>query len=384
MLGAHPRALAGALGLERETRVSEFVRERDGGLDAARGVAIVLVLVAHALEAQFLERPDGVFVETSFRLWQAIYAFHMPLFFLLSGAANRGIATKTGHEVIAGSAKLVLLAWICQIVGATTAIVLGRIPLAPGPVVETLFRPIVVGYDWSTAVIWFLVALAVVRPVVHALSARRSAPAMVAAFVVLGLGAVALVDPAIDDLQQIRTWVPGVFFFALGGWIARDRRRLPAMPFGAVLLVAAIALAPLNLGCRWSPLEVCGLTVLDGHAAVVMVGGFYGNLPLFLITALLGSIGVWSIAAAIRPLGAEGIGRRSLELFLLNGFVLVFAGPIAASVDPRGIVGSVFHVGWVVGAVPLHLALLRLVGGVPAGLITSSEWLAGRLVPKRA
>lgn len=358
-------------------------RGRDSGLDAARGLGIVLVIVAHALEAQFLERPDGAFVEVSFRIWQAIYAFHMPLFFLLSGAANRDIAAKSAREVLRGSLRLILLAWICQIVGAGLAVALGRVPAQPGNVVETVFRPIVGGYDWSTAVIWFLVSLAVVRPIVHALLARRSAIAVVAATSALALGAWALVDPRIDDIQQVRTWVPGALFFALGVAMGRDRRRLPPPRIGAALLVVAVVLAPLNLGCRWSPDEVCGLTVLDGRAAVVMVGGFYGNLPLALVTALAGAIGAWSLADRMSTSPLAGLGRLSLELFLLNGFVLVFVGPLVASISVATTAGALAHGLWVVGAVPLHLVLVRLVGGIPASLIAVAGRFGDRLLPAR-
>jgi fucose 4-O-acetylase-like acetyltransferase len=363
--------------------VREVVGSRDEALDAARGVGIVLVIVGHALEAQFLARPDGVFFDPSFRIWQAIYAFHMPLFFLLSGAANRHISTRSTSEVARGSLRLVLFAWACQAAGVALGVILGRVPTEPAAMVSALLQPIVVGHDWTIGVLWFLVSLAIVRLLVHGLTRRGALPKGLA---LLGLAASAwaIVDPRIENVQMVKTWLPGALFFALGGAIARHHRWLPPPAAGLAMVAAAVALAPLNGGCRWSVLDSCGWSDLAGHAVVWMVGGIYGNLPLALTTAVLGSVGIWSIAGRLGSSLMAGLGRRSLDLFVLNGFVLTFVGPILIGTPLVVPFGAAVHLLWVIAAVPLHDGAARLLSGIFGMLSAGSHRLADRLIPEKA
>ncbi len=56
-------------------------------LDVARGIGILLVVLGH----------NAVFRESSHGLYEAIYLFHMPLFFFLSGVTFR--LTSPGETV---------------------------------------------------------------------------------------------------------------------------------------------------------------------------------------------------------------------------------------------------------------------------------------------
>ena len=356
--------------------VNDGARRRDEGLDAARGVGIILVIVAHALEAQFLDRPDGVFLEPSFRVWQAIYAFHMPLFFLVSGAANRDIVEKSYGEVLRGSLRLLVLVWFCHAAVATIGIGSGWMRLPAGAGYDSLLMPFVTGHGWSMSVLWFLVSVAIVRLLVHALLVRRSSLATAVAVVAVGLGARALAASEGETLYQVATWVPGAGFFALGIFLARHPRHLPRPAIGAAALAAAVVLAMLDRGCRWSLTEVCPAPDLAGHAAVRMVFGDYGHLPLFGVTALLGAVGTWSLAATFGGPRLAAIGRASLTLYLLDGVMLVFLGPVGAAVATSGISGVVFHMVWVAGSVPVHLALLPLAHRVVRRLSDAADRLA--------
>src|SRR5689334_15262664 len=64
-------------------------RTRNSMLDVARGLGIILVIYGHSLEVAFF-RSDPVFVASAFEQWRVIYSFHMPLFFVVSGAAHLG------------------------------------------------------------------------------------------------------------------------------------------------------------------------------------------------------------------------------------------------------------------------------------------------------
>lgn len=56
-----------------------FKSKRVQWIDFAKGIAIFLVVLGHAVEATFVGNPDSNIVHI------AIYSFHMPLFFMLSG-----------------------------------------------------------------------------------------------------------------------------------------------------------------------------------------------------------------------------------------------------------------------------------------------------------
>ncbi len=384
-----PRHAAAWVGESRTAADREWVtvngeaRRRDDGLDAARGLGIALVIVGHALEAQFLGRPDGVFFSPSFRAWQVIYAFHMPLFFLVSGAANRDIAAKSFGEVLRGSIRLLFLAWFCHALVAAIGIGSGWMRLPADAGYDSLLMPFVTGRGWSMSVLWFLVSLAIVRVLVHALLVRRSILATGTAAVAMGVGALAFVASDGETLFQVATWVPGGAFFALGIFFAHHPRRLPRPAIGAAALAAAVALAMLDRGCRWSLTEICPAPDLAGHAAVRMVFGDYGHLPLFVVTALLGAVGAWSLAVAIGGSRLAAMGRASLTLYLLNGAALVFLGPVGAAVATTGISGVVFHLLWVVGAVPVHVALIPLAGRVVHRLSDVADRLAALMLADR-
>lgn len=366
--------------------MSGEARRRDDGLDAARGLGIALVIVGHALEAQFLDRPDGTFFTPSFRIWQAIYAFHMPLFFMLSGAANRDIGEKPFGEVLRDSVKLLLLVWFCHALIAIGGIGSGVMRLPSGAGYDVLLSPFVTGRGWSMSVLWFLVSLAIVRLLVHALLSRRSIRVTALAVAAIGAGLAALVGPKGETLYQIATWVPGATFFAFGVFLGRHPRHLPRPALGAVALATAVALAGLDRGCLWSLAEVCPAPGLAGHAAVRMVFGNYGNLPLFAVTALLGAVGAWSLAARFGGANLAAMGRASLTLYLLNGASLVFLGPVGAAVATTGVAGVVFHLVWVGAAVPIHVAMAPIFGRAIGRLSDVASRLAalvfaGRRVP---
>ncbi len=259
-----------------------------------------------------------------------------------------------------------------------------RLPAGAG--YDVLLSPFVTGRGWSMSVLWFLVSLAIVRVLVHALLSRRSILVTVSAVAAMGAGLVALVGPKGETFYQVATWVPGSAFFALGVFLARHPRRLPGPALGAVALATAVALAGLDRGCLWSLADVCPAPGLAGHAAVRMVFGDYGNLPLFAVTALFGAVGAWSLAARFGGARLAAMGRASLTLYLLNGAILVFLGPVGAAVATTGIAGVAFHLVWVGGAVPIHVALAPIVGRAVGRLSDVADRiavavLAGRRAP---
>ena len=121
----------------------------------------------------------------------------------------------------------------------------------------------------------------------------------------------------------MQTWLPGLSFFAIGFLFSQWQVRWPV--WAAVpLFVATVLLAPLNHGCTFSFTETCG-TVPFG---IRMFAGSYGFLPMFFLSSLVGSLMVVCLSTGLARLSVSSllayIGKNSLELFFINGFVATF------------------------------------------------------------
>lgn len=329
---------------------------RDPVFDIARGLGILLVLYGHALEMFVYARSDHAVLGPAFAQWRAIYSFHMPLFFLVSGAVNTSIGRKPLAQVVAGSLSLIVLAWLTHFLGWAVQLALHpeMLHMASGKLLREMLRPAFKLTHFSTVVVWFLVALAAVRLLFAiALRHRRAVPLVL----LLAAGLWILSAGRSVTILQCQTWLPGLAFFALGYWM-NQRRSLPAGWLALPLAAVTLLLVPLNGGCSFAPFGDCPLSLrwpgfpLDAFA-VSMANGDYGFVPLFYATALAGSLAVLSLSSLLAraaPLGKPlaRLGRNSLDLFLVNGFVLAFLNPVLARVplsalgrfDPAILVGT--------------------------------------------
>ncbi|MCX4198029.1 acyltransferase family protein, partial [Methylobacterium organophilum] len=203
---------------------------RDLQLDAARGLAVLLVLSGHLLQPVFYG-PSGPEPGPALAVWRVIYAFHMPFFFLLCGMVDRMKGEMDLAAACLSALKLVVVALTFSTLALIPPILDGS--LAPGAAVLDMLR----GSDLTLGVLWFLVALGLVRVI--------DAAARAAAF-------------------------PGGYWIVLGGalalsWICSAR----AFPYWQVhALVGALPfyVAGLRLGRRAfdvsALLGACGLAVL--------------------------------------------------------------------------------------------------------------------------
>ncbi len=101
------------------------------------------------------------------------------------------------------------------------------------------------GADFSTVVIWFLYALAIIQFLFYAairakdlkpLWQRVAVWAAIAAIVLLGL--VAILHPDMNSYLQIKALVPGLLFFTMGYWMKRRGWAAPATWLAVPLFVA--------------------------------------------------------------------------------------------------------------------------------------------------
>jgi acyltransferase len=321
---------------------------------------MMLVIYAHFLEPIYPARPDlgHAFSSAGFAQWRVIYSFHMMLFYVVSGAVNRNLPSKPWYDALRASLRLLMLAWIVHVLGALTGLIVGVRPdmtESPGGALRGLFLPILEGYFWSIGVLWFLSSLACVQLLGYFTLRRMPALAAVA----LGMAGTAVtVYFSAPNQFMLRTWMPGLSFFALGFAFAQWKVRWPwwaCLP----LLAAAFWLAPLNHGCSFGFLERCDADTFG----VRMFAGRYGYLPLFFASSLIGSLAVICASAGLSRTRFAAflahIGKHSLELFVINGFVATFLPPYIARMD-WPVQHWVFFPAAAAAVIALHLAALKV------------------------
>jgi fucose 4-O-acetylase-like acetyltransferase len=293
--------------------------KRDATWDIARGIGMMLVIYGHLLEPMYPAHNGRALIQMAADQWQVIYSFHMMLFFLVSGAVNRNLTKKAFPEVLRGSLRLLALAWVVHILGAFVNIAIQpELRSSFGAAAWSIVDPILEGYKWSVGVLWFLTSLCFVQ--ILAYVSLRLFPAI--AVVLFAMAATAATG-FLPEQYLMKTWMPGLSFFALGYLFSQWQVRWPfwaAIP----LLAATIYIAPLNHGCSFDFARACG----SDPFSVRMFMGSYGFLPVFFLSSLAGSLAVVCLSAGLARFSASSLlaymGRKSLELFFINGFVATF------------------------------------------------------------
>jgi fucose 4-O-acetylase-like acetyltransferase len=356
---------------------------RDATWDIARGIGMMLLIYGHLLEPIYPANPTfgRPLMESAAVQWQAIYSFHIMLFFLVSGAVNRKLLKKAWPDALRGSLRLLVLAWMVQVIGAIFAMAFGYAPEArrsAWDAVVYIDDPILQGYRWSLGVLWFLTSLCFVQLLAYFLLRRIPALAIV-------LGAMAATAVVIyfdaPNYFLFRTWMPGLSFFALGYLFSQRKVRWPVW-LCIPLFAAVIVLAPLNSGCSFS---FSGPCKLYGAApfGVRIFAGRYGFLPLFFLTALLGSVAAVSLSAGLARFRASEIfaytGRNSLNLFIINGFVATFLPPYIQQIRWPDLTPLV-SIALAIGVIGAHLAALQILNPVLGWIDKTAVSIANMLV----
>jgi fucose 4-O-acetylase-like acetyltransferase len=378
--------MATARAVQSEGVLPGIAPQREPFLDIARGIGILLVLYGHSLEWLFL-REDRVFTMSAFLQWRVLYAFHMPVFFLISGAVNRRIVEKRPREVLANALGLVLLANLHHLVAAFMQLALDFRRGTPVPlkfIPRMLFRPVLTGSNHSMHILWFLIALAVVQVMAYVWMRFPRIPARVAvaALALASFVAGTSLAPHVTNGFELKMWFPGLVFFLVGLGIA-ERRRWPPFWLSLPLVLATVLLVPLNTGCNFTLARACPAAEdLHGYFAVWMAYGSYGYLPLFYLTALLGCLAVLSLARGVRSRALEYCGRNSLELFFVNAYLLSFVVPyLARRLQP--FTSPLLYLVLFAITVGLHFALLSALRPGLNALRRLSVWGGGRVLGVR-
>ncbi|WBH18265.1 acyltransferase family protein [Sphingomonas radiodurans] len=220
--------------------------ERIGWLDTARAIGIVAVVAGH--------------VTSDRAIWAAVYHFHMPLFFMLSGMT---FAPGAVRDVARRRARTLLLPyalWLALVAGADVVIsaVTGGAAFLPWDRPVVALARLVLGGTFLVGpmgIFWFVTCLFIVQLVAAPIVRRPDRQILLVAVVMLGV------------VLLVRHWpspwgvisVPlGLFFFLAGVLHRRNAVRLgwraTVVAVGAAALVAVSAPLDIKIAEYGTPL----------------------------------------------------------------------------------------------------------------------------------
>jgi fucose 4-O-acetylase-like acetyltransferase len=275
---------------------------RDITIDVARGIAIVLVVLGH----------NSALAGTAPGFVDALFLFHVPLFFLLSGLVQPSRSMKVAFVTLA---RRLLLPFLIA------ALLVGTLKLMTrGGSVEHWLAGIAWGtgqtLPWSH--LWFLPALFLALLTTQALrklpggAARWAFAATAALLVVLSvpmatgpdLSALGFAAPA--GLPWSVDLLPACLLFACMGALLQDVPALRARVEQPLVVAAAVLLFVVSLGARVD----LNLRVFTPPALAVLAA----------VSGCLLTLAVARALTALRPIAVlfTAVGRHTLAIFLLH------------------------------------------------------------------
>lgn len=270
------------------------ITKRASWVDHARGLGIVLVVFGHVnrgLVSSGLLRADG-WVEL---LDDTLYAFHMPLFFALSGLFAMRAVGRPAKEFVGQKVRTIAYPYfVWSVVQSLVQVAVSEHvnhTMALSDLWRIVYEPVMQ--------FWFLWALFVAFMAAGVMHRLRMSPLAMLGF-----------SLALYVLAQS---------VSLGPWgiVYSTINHLPYFVFGALV-------APPVLRERDDSTTRL-LAVAFGGFALVAAAAFYGWTDVALLKPPLGVVGVVASAAAsilmarVRGMGfVADLGRRSLEIYLLH------------------------------------------------------------------
>lgn len=299
-----------------------MTEDRRDWVDAARGVAIVLVVIGHVVVGLYQR---GIVSEALFAaVYQRIYAFHMPVFFAISGMfVTATLARATVPAFLRSRLKRLfwpMVLWTYLFIAMKVAA--GSLANSPAAPEDLLVLP-VPGYLH----LWFLWALLLIQ--LSLLAARpllvggRFPPAALALLMAVGL-VTALMPMTPMMAHWIGVALRAAPYFALG-IVLGHLTPLERMPRGARLALAAVFV-----------LVVAAWPVLSGIRPLQLGLSMLLTLAFLAVLAGLGNAAPGRLAA-----GAVALGRASMVIYLAH---TIFAAALREALAAVGITDVALHV----------------------------------------
>ncbi|BAM02428.1 acyltransferase family protein [Phycisphaera mikurensis] len=320
--------------------------DRCDWVDHARGLGILLVVYGHVMRGLLRSGivPQNAFLE---KLDQAIYAFHMPLFFFLSGMYFLPSLRRRG-PVALGLWKVdtVLYPYLVWSIlhGSVRVALAERTNHDPLGVLDVLRVWVPIDQYWFLFGLFFIFLLATLPFAAWIPRQPRTGLAL------LLIGSLAVYGGGVDVpfvWQEVFVF-PFLLHFALGVLVATaaaaSGRRWSGPRTGAGLLAGALAVAGLLAAVRGGDLLREGMSFEGGADALILaIAGIAGTCGLARLTAAAGLGGLTALGAGslliylahtlpaggVRILLDQGLGFTQPGVHLALGLVVALGVPLA-------------------------------------------------------
>lgn len=302
------------------------MKERVHWIDISKGIAIICVFLGHT-------------VSSPSEISHFVYSFHMPLFFLLSGycfSARR----KFGDFVLTKLKTIVLPIFTLGLTGAVFVSALSR-----------YFNHEVIDWKWvflnpfvqykEHSLLWYLAALFVALIIFYGLTKLlkdKSLPLVISSFILAGISYTAIKLFRFDLPWNIPTALIALPYISIGYSIKKS-------DFSEKLNHIWVPVVSF-LGCLVS--GYCNQKFFGG---VEMHTNAYGNIGLFYLSALLGSLAVISLSILLKKNSVlEYFGKNSLIFYALEP-VQYFVNFLLKSFYPYYSASKICAYGFTLGAI---------------------------------
>lgn len=288
--------------------------QRSRWIDAARGLAIVLVVVGHVVQYG----AHGKFDFFQYPVWVWIYSFHMPLFVFVSGfLAHSAFERSAPLQVARRRGRSLLLPYVAwTVVGVTCISVLelsaGQ-SLTPYAVVWRVVRAFAYP-DYSLWFLWVLFVGYLVMAGAHLVTRSARVPALV---VLAGLIFAIPLDKGLSFYQL--KWL---FPFFVGGYLVRRWRvHLVRFERGVTWGATTLFLVSLMFWEREDSIYVSRMNLIDGSLTATSFSWAYRYVVAFAGTvAVVGTVrwlaSRWAMLRLAR-LGQESIGIYAFQTYIV-------------------------------------------------------------------
>ncbi|MGH6781455.1 MAG: acyltransferase family protein [Sphingomonadaceae bacterium] len=269
--------------------------KRIAWIDTARGVGIILVVVAHAQRGLI---KAGVLPSspTHMAADATIYAFHMPLFFLLAGL-------HVAHGIAAGRSaffkdKLATIAWpyfLWSCLHIITVMIVADVnqPLGLADLVATPWHPV--------AQFWFLYALFLCHLIALALWQQRWALVALAILFVAAQAAFGIRNIALHMMQVFPFFLVGAL---AGPWLIERIRRIPLSNAAIAMAAGWLVLVMSRFAVGWTA------DAYPTSSVIFYLGASAGIIGVMGLSVLLGNGARW----------LQRMGQASMAIFVMHTF----------------------------------------------------------------
>ena len=283
-----------------ERRAQRRATERLDWVDVARGIGIIAVVVGH--------------IWTRGGVRDAMYSFHMPLFFLLSGMLARPQPPGPFARRLIAAQMRSYAAWLLLLIVADQVIerMKGGVPIFhqwPGDLWAVLL-----GGSWLRGpftIFWFVPCLMVARIVFTLLIARFPDP--------------------LDRRWSLILLPLGALAYALGWRTDMSPLGLLTVPMAVVLLWIGMAWGQVRWhGAMTVPLALLSVAGLAGVVPTLnMKAGDYGWPVLSMAAGVATSLLISRLSSRIAPVAAPvaSLGRASLTIMYVHVAVIHYLTP---------------------------------------------------------